>query len=174
MTGTCLLESVPRGTLDMSVLLELNRLVVPATNPYRGLFRSGSGSIRLDGKIHCELLPPAEAWRIAQEAIDCMNDAVLSGVALSRPVETAAQAVLRTTTAHVFVDGNGRVARAAGNWLLTRSGYQLVDDPKRFCRERIHGYYEALRRAEDGDPTAWDNFFAALVGECYRSAASVI
>ncbi|MBI4100741.1 Fic family protein [Candidatus Microgenomates bacterium] len=62
---------------------------------------------------------------------------------------------------HPFLDGNGRVARAAAIMALFREGY----DVKRFFSLEEHydrdaiGYYGALKSAESGDLTLWLEYF---------------
>ena len=62
---------------------------------------------------------------------------------------------------HPFLDGNGRVARAAAILLLFKEGY----DVKKFFSLEEHydrdpmGYYGALKTAESGDLTIWLEYF---------------
>ena len=67
-------------------------------------------------------------------------------------------------TIHPFVDGNGRVARAAAQWLLFENGYEplhtlSLDDF--FARDRKR-YYEMIQqtREMDGDFTYWIDYVA--------------
>lgn len=62
---------------------------------------------------------------------------------------------------HPFLDGNGRVARAAALLVLFSQGY----DVKKFFSLEEHydrdalGYYGALKSAESGDLTGWLEYF---------------
>jgi len=159
---------VPRGKLDLAALLLLQAFLVPLSNPYRGKLREGPGFIRLDGSRHRELPAPADARRDADRAVRDLESAIASGAALLEPEETANDIEFGLSAAHLFMDGNGRLARAVGNWVLLRAGYQLVNDPKRYCRERIHAYYFSLAAGEAGDRTRFREFFAGLVASCYR------
>src|SRR6266481_1891177 len=43
-----------------------------------------------------------------------------------------------------FWDGNGRISRAVGAWVLLRAGYELGFDLRIYCRQRTDAYYRAL------------------------------
>ena len=67
-------------------------------------------------------------------------------------------------TVHPFVDGNGRVARAAAQWLLFEGGYEplhtlSLDD---FFAEDRNRYYEMIQQTRDmdGDYTYWIDYVA--------------
>jgi len=163
-----MLEAVPRGQLDLRALLLLQMLLVPVSNPHRGQFRQGHGSIRLDGSRHRELPIAADSRGATELALCDLESAIRSGRALLEPVATANDAVFELNAAHPFADGNGRVARAIGNWILLRAGYELVLDPRLYCRERVRCYYHSLAAREAGDANSWRVFFAGLVASCYR------
>lgn len=174
LVGTAeLLQTVPRGQLDMEVLITLNRLLVPATNPYRGRVRDQRGFIWLDGLVQLELPDAHEAYRMASETLRDLDAAVASEAANSKPIATASEIAFRLMQAHPFMDGNGRVARAVAHWLLEAAGYRIISDPRKYCRERKVVYYQALA-IKSGlppyayDPGPWNVFFTRLVAECYQ------
>lgn len=168
-----LLAAVPRGQLDMEVLITLHSLLVPATNPYRGCVRDSPAVIWLDGVVRQELPAAHKARTMVAESLRALEAAVASGVANVNPIVTATEIVFQLLQAHPFMDGNGRVARAVGNWVLQGGGYCVIGDPQSYCRERKAAYYEALAIMQgvpphSCDPGPWKVFFAALVADCYQ------
>ncbi|MDP3998882.1 MAG: Fic family protein [bacterium] len=79
----------------------------------------------------------------------------------SHPVLQAGITHYELVRVHPFLDGNGRVARAAAILLLFKEGY---DVKKFFSLEEYYdkdpmGYYGALKTAESGDLTMWLEYF---------------
>ncbi len=174
LEAQALLEACPRGQLNLAVLISLQRLLLPSTNPHRGRLRDAAAVIRLDGQVQCAVPDPVEAFQLTEETLQALDTAIASGAIESDPVGTASAVALRLLKAHPFADGNGRVARAVANWILHLAGYRLKSDPQNYCRRRKSAYYQALaaRQAlssrvvvQDG----WRAFFADLVGECYEA-----
>lgn len=65
---------------------------------------------------------------------------------------------------HPFVDGNGRVARAASQWILFREGYEALSTlglDEYFARDRAK-YYDMIHQTHDmdGDYTYWIEYIA--------------
>jgi fido (protein-threonine AMPylation protein) len=60
------------------------------------------------------------------------------------PVELAALMHLKLVSAHPFVDGNGRIARLAMNFILFRNGYPMFKIPY----EWVDGYYRAIEESQ--------------------------
>lgn len=175
LDAASLLESVPRGHLDLNVLMAVNRLVVPTTNSLRGRLREGPAVIRLGG-IACWHAPDAHAARIlTTSSLEWLSGTLIEGGASISPVTWAAEAFFLLTDAHPFMDGNGRVARAVATWLLLRAGYGLGADPGAYMRERKHCCYHALAvRQGVGricNPVPWTAFFEDLAAECYLAPA---
>jgi len=174
MEAAALLAAVPRGQLDIHVLITLHRLLVPATNPYRGCIRDQAAVIWRNGLVVQTLPNTEDALAMAAGALQALEAAITVGVAEAKPVITGTEIVFRLLQAHPFMDGNGRVARAVGNWVLHAGGYSVVADPQSYCRKRKADYYEsiALRQgvpSRRSDPVPWNIFFAELVGDCYRA-----
>ena len=169
-----LLEAVPRGQLSLEVLTSLQRLLVPASNPYRGRLRDQRVVIWLDGLVEQELPAAPAACAMAAETLLSLEAALVSGVSDLDPIGTASGTAFHLLQAHPFVDGNGRVARAVASWLLMRAGYRLKGDPRDYCRKRKADCYSALS-AQQGVPhhsvgsALWGVFFAGLVLDCYKS-----
>jgi Fic family protein len=81
-------------------------------------------------------------------------------------------------TIHPFTDGNGRVARAAGQWLLFEKGYDPLhtlglDDFFAADRKR---YYEMIQQARelDGDYTYWVDYIAEGLVDSVQNVANRI
>jgi Fic family protein len=169
------LAATPRGQLNMNVLITLQLLLVPATNPHRGQVRDQRAFIWFDGVMRQELPGPRAATSMVAETLSDLEDAVASGATCLDPVGSASETAFRVLQAHPFMDGNGRVARALANWVLQNCGFHVIRDPRSYCRARDAAYYEALAirqgvlpNSSDTDP--WCAFFGDLVAECYQSA----
>jgi len=77
-------------------------------------------------------------------------------------------------TLHPFDDGNGRVARAVGDWLLARAdgaGQRFYSLSAQIQRERS-SYYEVLERTQHGtlDVSAWLLWFLACLHRAVDAA----
>jgi len=176
MEAAELLAAVPRGQLDIGVLTTLHRLLVPATNPGRGSVRDQPTVIWLNGVVIQTLPTAEEALTMVAGALQALEAAITSGAAEAKPVITSSEIVFRLLQAHPFMDGNGRLARAVGNWVLQAGGYSVVADPQRYCRKRKATYYESLAIRQGvpphtPDPVPWNVFFAEVVADCYLAAS---
>jgi Fic family protein len=139
----------------------------------KGPMQVVSGSIGRE-KLHFEA-PPAN--RLAAEMarlLAWLNDASPKAPALVR----AGLGHLWFITLHPFNDGNGRIARAIGDLLLTRAD----GSPRRFYslsaqiqRER-KAYYDILERTQKGDMdvTQWLAWFLATLLKAIEHAHSVL
>jgi Fic family protein len=94
-------------------------------------------------------------------------------------LELAAEMMLRLIEAHPFKDGNGRVSRAIATWLLTQGGYNLISNPRVYCRMYADRYYKTLTeamqaegtegsRAETDGHQSWNRFFRDMVQACFE------
>lgn len=139
----------------------------------KGPMQLVSGSIGRE-KLHFEA-PPAN--RLAAEMarlLAWLDDASPKAPALVR----AGLGHLWFVTLHPFDDGNGRIARAIGDLLLTRAD----GSPRRFYslsaqiqRER-KAYYDILERTQKGDMdvTQWLAWFLATLLKAIEHAHSVL
>ncbi len=132
-----------------------------------------SGSIGRE-KVHFEA-PPAN--RITAEMtrfLAWLNDSTPKEPALVR----AGLGHLWFVTLHPFDDGNGRIARAIGDLLLTRAD----GSPKRFyslsaqIQRQRKAYYEILERTQKGDMdvTQWLAWFFATLLRAIEHAHGVL
>jgi fido (protein-threonine AMPylation protein) len=171
------LDAVPRGQLNLEALTAIHRLMLTPA-PAAGQLRSGPGVIWLHGQVHRRLPLPEEARRLASEALAWLDDVAGGQHPVSCSRQIAAEAVFRLTEAHPFIDGNGRIARAAGAWILIRGGYGLAVDPGTFFHLRTDMCYSALaaRQApgpEGADPAPWQEFFHLVVASCFSVPPSL-
>jgi Fic family protein len=119
-----------------------------------------SGAIGRE-KIHFEA-PPAHRLDVeTARFLAWLNDAAPKEPALIR----AGLGHLWFVTLHPFDDGNGRIARAIGDLLLTRadgSAQRFYSFSAQIQRER-KGYYDILERTQKGgmEATAWLQWFLA-------------
>jgi hypothetical protein len=173
-----LLAAVPRGQLSIDVLLTVQKLVVPATNPHRGQLRSEPAYVWFNGVMRQELPTPTDAYKMIVATLRQLEDKMASGTVCLDPVDSAADIAFEVLRAHPFMDGNGRVARALAHWLLNQCGYRIIRDPRSYFREHDTFCYDALAirqclppRSSDAGP--WNAFFAGLVDYCYEGRAQV-
>jgi hypothetical protein len=107
---------------------------------------------------------------LADEAMQWMGQQKAS-ISTDRKV-LAAEIMQRLARAHVFKDGNGRASRAVAAWVLCRSGYYLILDPRLYCKVNVDRYYEALGSpAVDLTKTPsgpWYDYCAEMFLQCLR------
>jgi len=137
-----------------------------------GHYKKLPNHVRLaDGTFHA-FAPVAD---VAPEMRRFMEQLRSKAFEEAHPVEQAAYAHYALTAVHPFADGNGRVARALASVYLYRS---LSIPLLVFAHQRLQ-YFDALARADGGDPAPWLTFVAdrgidtmQLVVESLRSAAT--
>lgn len=142
-------------------------------NDARGPMQVVSGSIGRE-KVHFEA-PPADRLGVEiTRFLDWVNDPSPADPSLIR----AGLGHLWFVTLHPFDDGNGRIARAVGDLLLTRAD----GSPQRFYslsaqiqRER-KAYYDILERTQKNamDVTAWLQWFLATLLQAVEHAHSTL
>lgn len=124
-------------------------------------------------KVHYEApaapLLPAEMARFLAWANDADRpDAVLR----------AGLAHLWFVTIHPFDDGNGRIARAIGDWQLARSdnSTQRFYSMSAQIRHERNNYYDILERTQRGtlDVTPWLEWFLGCLGRAIDGSASTL
>jgi|SRR5579864_4323312 len=137
----------------------------------RGRYKEAPNHVLLgDGSYHA-YAPVAD---VAPEMRRLFEQLRTSTFEDAHPVEQAAYAHYALTAVHPFADGNGRVARALGSVYLYRNG----SIPLVIYANQRTAYFDALARADAGDPTPWLAFVAnrgldtmQLVEETLRTAA---
>lgn len=146
------IESLTHRNLRAEDILILHRVVMKGIEDDAGKFRVME--VRIAG---ADFIPPPahEVRYLVAELIDWHNQ----NPDELRPIELASILHHKFASIHPFRDGNGRVARLLMNLTLTRSGYPMtvvlnVDRKK---------YYDALKKADQGNPGTFVNFVAAAV-----------
>jgi len=131
----------PESKFGENDLLALHGIVLTEKG---GTYRSGA--VRIAGATH---LPPNPVK--VPELIEALFSE-LEG--LSDPVERAAKVHHGVASIHPFVDGNGRTARLAMNFILLAAGYPPVSIPTELRQD----YYTALEAADSGNFPTWQSF----------------
>ncbi|MCB6182955.1 Fic family protein [Leeia sp. TBRC 13508] len=124
-------------------------------------------------RVHYEAPPATRLSHAMQQLLDWM--ASDSGL---HPFIRAGIGHLWFVTLHPFDDGNGRIARAIGDWLLASGDA----NPQRFYsvsaqiqRER-NAYYEVLERTQKGsmEITPWLTWFLGILARAMTQALQVL
>ena len=167
------LQGISVTSLDIEHLLVVHRLVMPAGHPRAGRWRDEPVVVWLRGRIHSRPLPdPAEARELAADAVSWLAAELAGERRPAHQAPLASEIVRRLVLAHPFPDGNGRVARALGSWVLVRSGYKLVADPGAFLHDKGEISYIILESFDTGDPVspggaAWHSLFRLAIASCF-------
>ena len=166
----CVIDEALLSQRYLGVLALVHQKLFPRVDPCWGQFRDGPAFIKLHGKRLKELPSPAEASELAINAMKWLNEAVLGLHGNLDPAFIASEIVYMLLHAHPFVDGNGRVARAIGTWVLLRAGYEQLSDLRTYSHERSEQYFGAIsaREASPTRPERWHEFFEEMVGHCFR------
>jgi fido (protein-threonine AMPylation protein) len=147
--------------VSLSTLCDVHRLLTPASRTDGGFLRGTAVVVRLHGQRHyrAPMAPVAHARTI--RLLRQLRVWRRGGV---HPTTAAAEAFVRLTAAHPFVDGNGRVARVLATWLLTSAGYRQtnVRDLTDYCRQHLVECYHLLH-ASPTAPLNWRQFFCDVV-----------
>ena len=169
-TTFAILDRVPPAKHGLDVLIEVHKAILSQQHPYWGQLREGPGVVRFGGRVVYRAPPPQEARALADEAMQWMGQQKASKS--MDPKILAAEIMQRLVRAHVFKDGNGRASRAVGAWVLCRSGYYLILDPRLYCKLNVDRYYRALgapavelTKAPSG---AWHDYCGGMFLECFK------
>ncbi|MEI8038893.1 MAG: Fic family protein [Verrucomicrobiota bacterium] len=135
----------PDAVLTERDLLDLHRIVLTRVEDRcAGSYRTGA--VRIAGSNH---IPPNPV------KVPELMDELFSQIAgIADPVERAARLHHGIARIHPFVDGNGRAARLAMNFVLLAAAYPPISIPT----ELRQAYYTALEAADAGDFKAWLDF----------------
>jgi prophage maintenance system killer protein len=168
-----LLATVPLVEIDLDVLSEAQRLLLPAADPNRGRLRTRRAVIRLNGQITAVLPRPCNArGGAANQALHRLTTTASDDQCNCNPLSVAAKVHFLLIHWHPFTDGNGRLARSVAASVLQRVGYVLGADPRVFCWATVRDYYTAIRAMETGQPLAndgWNAFNERMVRWCFIS-----
>ena len=138
----------PDAVLTERDLLDLHRIVLTRVDDdFAGSYRRGA--VRIAGSHH---VPPN-----AMKVPDLMEELFFEIQSITDPVERAAKLHYGIARIHPFVDGNGRAARLAMNFVLLAAGYPPISIPT----DLRQTYYDALEAADAGDFQAWLDFHTA-------------
>lgn len=110
------------------------------------------------GQITFRPPPAVEVPYQVKEFLNWLNDQEKDEL---HPVIRAGITHYELVRIHPFLDGNGRVARAVANLVLFLGNYdikKIFSLEEYYDRDAQH-YYQALRSAEEGDLTAWLEYF---------------
>jgi len=137
----------------------------------KGRYKESPNHVRLaDGSYHAY----APVAAVAPEMHRLFEQLRTTAFEEAHPVEQTAYAHYALTTVHPFADGNGRVARALGSVYL----YKDLSIPLVVYANQRAAYFDALAKADEGDPGPWLAFVAnrgldtmQLVEETLRTAA---
>jgi hypothetical protein len=159
----------------LDLLVRLHRKVVSRVDPCWGKLRDGPAFIRLHRRRLKALSSPSEACALAIDAMKWLNDALDGNHGDLAPEFVASEIVYMLLHAHPFVDGNGRVARALGTWVLLRAGYEPLCDLRTYCHERTDQYFAAIsaREAYPSRPERWHQFFEGMVRHCFKAKTPI-
>jgi Fic family protein len=159
------------GRLSIDTLQRVHEVVTDAGTPGRGAIRRIPVVVRLHGNV--TFRPPAP--HVSKLGTASLMLALREQLAKSRhgveALLVAARILPQITELHPFVDGNGRVARAVAQWVLTRSGWEqrtaitLDDRLAAYCDET----YRTLGSWRT-DLWQWEELFFDSVAATYRYA----
>lgn len=174
-TASEILDSVPLGKHGLNALIEVHKAILSKQHPHWGQLREGPGVVRFGGKMVYSPPSPQEARALADEAMRWVAQQKASKS--MDPEILAAEIMQRLVRAHPFKDGNGRASRAVGAWILCRSRYHLILDPRLYCKLNVDRYYQALG-APAVDLTKspsgpWYDYCSGMFLQCFRSPGPI-
>lgn len=147
------LENISKKTITEKIILALNSIILEGIYPQdRGKYRMRR--VRIAGAK----FDPIEPYLIHDE-MDKLFKWFKKNPSKLDVIELAAIFHHKLVYIHPFVDGNGRTARLAMNFILMQHGYPptiiLNNDRKR--------YYRTLSQADEGDYVPFINFIGRAV-----------
>jgi Fic family protein len=163
--------------LNVGLLLHLHRLLFGHTVIDGGRFKSSDNLVvdrAADGSsVRFRPVAAAQTPSYVEDLVDGYGSATTE--ASHHPVLLAGLFVLDLTVIHPFEDGNGRVARAITNALLSAAGYGAVRfiSMEQLIAESADDYYAALLASTHGwhtdesDPWPWLDYFVHVLAKVY-------
>jgi Fic family protein len=168
--------------LNTGLLLHLHRLLFAHTPSGGGSFKSQDNLVvdrAADGTstVRFKPVPASDTGFHVHELIEHYRDAVVRRE--HHPVLLTGLFVLDLLVIHPFEDGNGRVARALTNALLSDAGYDVVRyvSLEQAIAESVDAYYQALLDSTHGwhdgqaDPWPWLSYFVKVLAGTYADFA---
>ena len=148
-------------------LLKLHKLITMELVKNPGQYKDKQNRV-IDHKGHTVYVPPSaeKSPQLTKELIQWLNSKESQEL---HPIITCAIAHHRLVSIHPFTDGNGRIARAVGIWILYVRGFDThhlfsLDDYFEKDRQK---YYQKLQQVRDldDDLTYWLEYVAEGVSE---------
>lgn len=148
-----LIQNHQQTTISQHLIRQLQSLVIePIDKEIAGVYRSGE--VAVTGATH----QPSSAIEVPY-----LMSGLISWFGYNQkrlhPIEIAAIIHHKLVNIHPFVDGNGRTARLLMNIILMQKGYPLII----ILKNDRKTYYEALSKADNGNPTPFITFIARAV-----------
>jgi Fic family protein len=164
--------------LNVGLVLHLHRMLYEQTKAPGGNFKESDNLVvdkSPDGSVTVRFRPVSAARTeyFITELLDRYQEAILAK--RHHPVLLVGLFILDLLTIHPFADGNGRVARALTNALLTECEYGVGKyvSLEQLVAESADAYYQALLDSTDGwheqtnDPWPWLEYFVNLLARAY-------
>src|SRR4051812_38373018 len=164
-----LLNATPIAAWSRETICSVHRRLLAHASVFGGILRDGSAFIRRDGEIKSEFPPGNQARLLLDTALHQFKELVACGDADMSPIAAASDLVFSLLHAHAFLDGNGRVARLFGTWVLTRAGYRQTFNLRSYCHANIERHFRAVsERERTGKCDEWRSFFSSMVTHCFE------
>ncbi|MFI6678002.1 Fic family protein [Kribbella sp. NPDC050470] len=168
--------------LNLGLLLHLHRLLWSETAYPGGQLKTDDNLVvdrSPDGSTTVRFVPVP-----ASKTDAYLTDLIDRYLAAQRegrhhPVLLVGLMILDLLVIHPFADGNGRIARALTNALLSDAGYEVCRwvSLEQLVADSADAYYEALLRSthdwheDEADPWPWLSYFVSTLADAYRTFA---
>ncbi len=144
--------------IEESMLLKLHKILTTGLVPITdcGKYKTKPNAIFQSGRVIYQPPPPEAAHILTRSLLTWLNS---SHALAEHAVIVASIAHHRLVSIHPFLDGNGRISRALGCWILFRRGFdtQHVFALDEFFDADRKRYYFEIQEARDrkDDLTSW-------------------
>ncbi len=143
---------------DERSLLKLHKMLTQGILPAgeAGAYKSRPNAVFANGRVIYKPPPPEAASILTGALLDWVSSA---GAAEEHAIIVAGVAHHRLVSIHPFMDGNGRIARALGSWLLYRKDFDThhIFALDEFFEQDRNRYYAEIQKVRDNhdDLTSW-------------------